>query len=97
MDRTPSNDEEQLDGEVIEIHKRWDHDKREFIDIDCYPQWISIKNRSPLNGDHLLLSDGIQIAIGWMNQSRKEFIQVGSWANLTDSVTHWMPLPGIPK
>lgn len=59
--------------------------------------WISVTNRLPENGDYILMSDGRQIAMGWMNQSRKEFIQVNTWADLTESITHWMPLPELPK
>ena len=59
-------------------------------------EWISVEDRLPSNGDYILMTDGLQIALGWMNHSREEFIQVNTWADLTSSVTHWMPLPEPP-
>ncbi len=59
--------------------------------------WISVKDKLPESRIPVLLSDGYQMCIGWFNTQRKEFIQVNTWDNLTELVTHWMPLPEPPK
>ena len=60
-------------------------------------KWISVKEKLPSDGSYLLFSDGTQIGMGWFNHARKEFIQVNTWADMTDWVTHWQPLPKPPK
>jgi len=59
-------------------------------------EWVNVKDRLPEDGSYILMSDGVQIALGWMNHERKEFIQVNTWSDLTSSITHWMPLPKAP-
>jgi hypothetical protein len=65
--------------------------------VERKDQWISVKDRLPEDGSYILMSGGSQITMGWLNFSRKEFIQCISWTNLTESVTHWMPLPEPPE
>jgi hypothetical protein len=60
-------------------------------------KWISVKEKLPSDGYYLLFSDGRQIGMGWFNHGRQEFIQVNTWADVSTMVTHWMPLPELPK
>lgn len=48
-----NDDKNDIEPEVLEIHKRWNRDKREFENIDCY-KWISIKDRLPGDGELIL-------------------------------------------
>ncbi len=60
-------------------------------------EWISVDSKLPKDGSYLLLSDGYQITMGWLNHARKEFIQCNTWKTLTDSVKYWMPIPEAPN
>lgn len=57
------------------------------------PKWISVKDRLPEdNGDVLICVRGRHLQVGFYINER--------WINyalIKGHVTHWMPLPGIPK
>lgn len=58
------------------------------------PRWISVEERLPEIRKAVLITDGIDVGTGWMNQG---------WWNTwftdirRDEVTHWMPLPEPPE
>ena len=58
------------------------------------PNWIPVSERLPEIRKVVLITDGIDVGTGWMNQG---------WWNTSfadiqrDAVTHWMPLPEPPK
>lgn len=58
------------------------------------PRWIPVTERLPEIRKVVLITDGIDVGTGWMNQG---------WWNTSfadiqrDAVTHWMPLPEPPK
>ncbi len=58
-------------------------------------EWISTKERLPDDDGNVLIFDkGHNIAIGYYDNV------VSSWYDLDDMrafITHWMPLPEIPK
>lgn len=58
--------------------------------------WISVKDRLPeKNGDYLIYNtDGI-VWPYWYDKEYKEWYDSSGY--LTESVTHWMPLPEAPK
>ena len=57
-------------------------------------RWIPVTERLPEVRQVVLITDGIDVGTGWMNQG---------WWNTSfadiqrDDVTHWMPLPEPPK
>ena len=58
------------------------------------PRWIPVTERLPEIRQVVLITDGIDVGTGWMNQG---------WWNTSfadirpGEVTHWMPLPQPPK
>lgn len=62
------------------------------IPVKC-PEWISVEGRKPEdNGDVLICVRGRHLQVGFYINER--------WINyalIKGHVTHWMPLPGIPK
>ena len=58
------------------------------------PRWIPVSERLPEIRKVVLITDGIDVGTGWMNQGRWNT----SFADIQrDAVTHWMPLPQPPK
>jgi len=68
-------------------------------------EWVDIKEREPdYNVLVLILCDGEDICVGRMSDSYGECWEIGnnviSWDhdfNYGVGVTHWMPLPKLPK
>lgn len=61
-------------------------------------EWISVKDRLPNHGDRVkfkwvrstFVGEFIECKDGFLFQDEKE-------KKLITNVTHWMPLPGVPK
>ena len=73
---------------------KWFRDKKQAIEQwNTRPDsWISVKDRTPKNGDYVLCVSGAGIVqIASYDTSVRVY---GFYAN---SVTHWMPLPEPPK
>lgn len=72
-------------------------------------KWISVKEQLPKYGEEILVSDGNQITLSFLSKVKHDdssgtpsrftnhFIQVNTWVDLTNHVTHWMPLPEPPN
>ena len=59
--------------------------------------WISVKDRLPEVAESVLVTDGLQICIAFIQRENKRFTQVNTWDDgIHESVTHWMPLPEAP-
>ena len=62
---------------------------------DTYPAWISVKDELPAIGEPVLVfDDASDMMFGFMS-SDGYWLETGS--ELPCNVTHWMPLPDIPK
>lgn len=63
-------------------------------------EWISVKEMIPTSQRDMLITDGEEITIGWYYLMKSEWT-VGSVIpathKLLGNVTHWMPLPKLPK
>ena len=69
------------------------------------PKWIPINERLPEEKETVLLSDGYDVSFGYMTTNRN-FIFVDDALSKDDlpikskkswGISHWMPLPKIPK
>ena len=62
------------------------------------PSWIDVKDKLPEAAEPVLVTDGLQICIAFLQTEKKRFTQVNTWDDwIHESVTHWMPLPETPK
>lgn len=60
--------------------------------------WISVKDKLPETATQILVTDGVQICIAFIQTINKRFTQINTWADwIHESVTHWMPLPAAPN
>ena len=64
--------------------------------------WISVKDNLPELFYHVLATDGNNIGIaayqGENEEGNDEWIDCGdSFDNYLPEITHWMPLPELPK
>lgn len=63
-------------------------------------EWISVNEMIPTSHRDMLITDGEEITIGWYHVLKSEWT-VGSVIpaahKLRRNVTHWMPLPELPK
>lgn len=57
-------------------------------------EWISVKDRLPLCGERVLISDGSSVFEAYLSISHK---WVRSGIGWYEVVTHWMPLPEPPQ
>ena len=66
-------------------------------------QWISVKDKLPDNEDYVFLYDidlGTIPTVGWYESSeggREGFFTADHCLRLRLIVTHWMPLPELPR
>lgn len=61
-------------------------------------KWICIKNNLPEIGQHVLVTDGVQICIAFIQSLKKRFTQINTWDDcIHESITHWMPFPSLPE
>ena len=63
------------------------------------PEWISVKDRLPEAGK-ILVTDGKTVIISngaWLYRSLEEKTRVPANYGAGLTVTHWMPLPELPK
>ena len=69
------------------------------------PKWIPINERLPEEKETVLLTDGYDVSFGYITTNRK-FIFVDEGLSKDDlpikskncwGISHWMPLPKIPK
>lgn len=60
--------------------------------------WISIKDRLPSDREKVLVTDGMQICIAFIQSLNKRFTQINTWDDwIHESITHWQPLPEPPN
>ena len=66
--------------------------------VDAMPRWISVEERLPEDYEDvvIIMRDG---ASSWYRVAYREY---GGWSfgggrRVNDEVTHWMPLPELPK
>lgn len=58
--------------------------------------WISVKDRLPeKKGDYLIYNTDGTVWLYWYDKEYKEWYDSSGY--LTESVTHWMPMPEAPK
>jgi hypothetical protein len=61
-------------------------------------EWISINDRLPESAVPVLVTDGLQICIAFIQTLNKKFTQINTWDDwIHESVSHWMPLPNPPE
>ena len=63
--------------------------------ICCENKWISIKNRLPIIGKHILTYEKyarMPIKVNYIHNYENEF----SYGK-KENITHWMPLPELPE
>lgn len=65
-------------------------------------KWISVKDKLPVKSHvEVLITDGIKIGIGHLGNNKFtwfDHFQYGDYCNIPHKdVTHWMPLPEVPK
>lgn len=77
-----------------------EHDAR----VTEFPRWIPVEERFPEDGMTVLVTDGCSIDMAVYNQIGPDwaggiFVDCGSVVPLinADYVTHWQPLPDLPK
>jgi len=64
-------------------------------------EWISVKERVPEAGVHVLITDGINMMVTWCEYIDNQCLWVYNYYTYVNvrlkEVTHWMPLPELPK
>lgn len=63
--------------------------------IQIIPQWVSVKERLPEIGDHVLVSNGGFVCESFLDKEGEW--QRGGARLFFMKPTHWMPLPEPPK
>jgi hypothetical protein len=79
-------------------------------DIDCINKnklevrqmkWISVKDKLPVSLEDVLFTDGGGVYKGYRLVSSISEVDWDYWYSVTENrikgVTHWMPLPELPK
>lgn len=66
-------------------------------------EWVSIKERLPEQDEIVLLSDGKTYFFGWLHGFSNKLCYVNEYLaernrSIEESgITHWMPMPELPK
>lgn len=61
-------------------------------------KWINVKDQLPDISESVLVTDGRQICIAFIQTMKKRFTQINTWDDwIHESITHWMPLPELPN
>lgn len=61
------------------------------------PKWISMEERKPKNGQHVLTIDSIgKQEVCYYNEVKNAFGEC-AWLSYIYNITHWMPMPEPPK
>ena len=70
-------------------------------DVQPVNRWISVKDRVPEAGVHVLVTDGIHMMVTWCEYVDNQCLWVDNYYTYVNvrfkEVTHWMPLPEFPK
>ena len=66
--------------------------------VAAVPKWISVEDRLPHYLDHVLCVNkfGIQM-VGYLTDYKEGGFRCESGMDSCDYITHWMPLPALPK
>lgn len=75
-------------------------DKTPTADVVPRAEWISVEERLPENGEErvaVVLQDNPVTATIGINKIDTDRYLDGSWVRWGKYVTHWMPLPELPK
>ena len=64
-------------------------------------EWISVKDRLPERGTEVLVTDGLHTMVTWCEDTINGVKWVDNYYTYVNvrfrEVTHWMPLPELPK
>ncbi len=61
-------------------------------------QWISVEKEYPVLAEGVLVSDGVVVGWALWHRELSKWVKVEfPWENFNLEVSHWMPLPPIPK
>jgi uncharacterized protein DUF551 len=61
-------------------------------------KWINVKDSYPESSVQVLVTDGVQICIAFLQKDKKRFTQIHTFNDwIHESVTHWMTLPKLPQ
>lgn len=58
-------------------------------------EWISVKDKLPLCGERVIMTDGVFVCEGFLNISGKWMRNGIGW--IESEITHWMPMPKPPE
>lgn len=58
-------------------------------------EWISVKERLPLCGDRVIMTDGVFVCEAFLSISGKWMRNGIGW--IESEITHWQPMPEPPK
>jgi predicted RNase H-like HicB family nuclease len=94
---------------VAECRKMLKDALRGWVEVAMESPWVSVKERLPEFGQNVLIFNpkwvGDHCAVGKIQEIRKSQDEervyweepMGSEFNCSENVTHWMPLPAMPK
>lgn len=62
-------------------------------------QWISVDDELPKENQYVIVAtkDGVCIATAEYIHEEKRWFMYGNYYTISTDVTHWMPLPDLPK
>ena len=62
------------------------------------PKWISVDESLPKPGEVVQITDGKEVGHGYLAKGLKYSGWMSPFCDLDeDGITHWMPLPDVPK
>ena len=89
--------------QTTQLFKCKDENIIEALGADVQPvdRWISVKDRVPEAGVHVLVTDGIHMMVTWCEYVDNQCLWVDNYYTYVNvrfkEVTHWMPLPEPPE